>query len=133
MIRRPPRSTLFPYTTLFRSRHLHKGFRRVVLREFPSEFGGNRVHFGARLLDACSVVQPGHGLQVLAAAASAGQGKVVSQSRPHLRRAPSVAKRERLEALGQNADDLEWNLVENNVRPDHFWVCREAPYPVRVA
>src|SRR3989454_10982686 len=23
MIRRPPRSTLFPYTTLFRSRHIH--------------------------------------------------------------------------------------------------------------
>src|SRR3712207_8269437 len=25
MIRRPPRSTLFPYTTLFRSTHLHFG------------------------------------------------------------------------------------------------------------
>src|SRR3712207_7020616 len=25
MIRRPPRSTLFPYTTLFRSRYLHRG------------------------------------------------------------------------------------------------------------
>src|SRR2546423_6519467 len=25
MIRRPPRSTLFPYTTLFRSRHEHAG------------------------------------------------------------------------------------------------------------
>src|SRR2546422_10970150 len=25
MIRRPPRSTLFPYTTLFRSRHLRPG------------------------------------------------------------------------------------------------------------
>src|SRR5947209_14177944 len=25
MIRRPPRSTLFPYTTLFRSRRLHDG------------------------------------------------------------------------------------------------------------
>src|SRR2546429_5228281 len=25
MIRRPPRSTLFPYTTLFRSEHLHEG------------------------------------------------------------------------------------------------------------
>src|SRR2546426_7653989 len=25
MIRRPPRSTLFPYTTLFRSRHQHLG------------------------------------------------------------------------------------------------------------
>src|SRR3712207_8925621 len=31
MIRRPPRSTLFPYTTLFRSRHLH-GRDRVRLR-----------------------------------------------------------------------------------------------------
>src|SRR3712207_7097038 len=27
MIRRPPRSTLFPYTTLFRSRRLHVGGR----------------------------------------------------------------------------------------------------------
>src|SRR5687767_15415490 len=25
MIRRPPRSTLFPYTTLFRSEHAHEG------------------------------------------------------------------------------------------------------------
>src|SRR5258708_31549589 len=36
MIRRPPRSTLFPYTTLFRSRHLHclvhvADFQREVL------------------------------------------------------------------------------------------------------
>src|SRR2546428_13142545 len=29
MIRRPPRSTLFPYTTLFRSRHAAKTERRV--------------------------------------------------------------------------------------------------------
>src|SRR5260221_4995912 len=27
MIRRPPRSTLFPYTTLFRSLHRHRGAR----------------------------------------------------------------------------------------------------------
>src|SRR3712207_7098648 len=36
MIRRPPRSTLFPYTTLFRSRYPHgfidRGLNRVVLR-----------------------------------------------------------------------------------------------------
>src|SRR3712207_8868169 len=32
MIRRPPRSTLFPYTTLFRSRHLVPGMdRRPIL------------------------------------------------------------------------------------------------------
>src|SRR2546430_5457858 len=30
MIRRPPRSTLFPYTTLFRSNHLHR-FRDISL------------------------------------------------------------------------------------------------------
>src|SRR2546426_4888556 len=33
MIRRPPRSTLFPYTTLFRSRAIGEGARaRLVLR-----------------------------------------------------------------------------------------------------
>src|SRR2546426_2000691 len=30
MIRRPPRSTLFPYTTLFRSRHPRRGHHRGV-------------------------------------------------------------------------------------------------------
>src|SRR5476649_908039 len=37
MIRRPPRSTLFPYTTLFRSRHLDylkrtdvEGYRKII-------------------------------------------------------------------------------------------------------
>src|SRR2546426_8843067 len=33
MIRRPPRSTLFPYTTLFRSRH--DADTRAVLRPLP--------------------------------------------------------------------------------------------------
>src|SRR2546427_2493925 len=32
MIRRPPRSTLFPYTTLFRSRCRQRGLRRHGLR-----------------------------------------------------------------------------------------------------
>src|SRR2546423_6280599 len=32
MIRRPPRSTLFPYTTLFRSQQQRKGDRRRVVR-----------------------------------------------------------------------------------------------------
>src|SRR3712207_9011731 len=36
MIRRPPRSTLFPYTTLFRSRQEHGGWRRFL----PLEPGG---------------------------------------------------------------------------------------------
>src|SRR5256885_15409407 len=37
MIRRPPRSTLFPYTTLFRSRHVaHEiGLREDVMQVLP--------------------------------------------------------------------------------------------------
>src|SRR5256885_7468817 len=39
MIRRPPRSTLFPYTTLFRSRLSQ---RLVVLRRRAGRFGGDQ-------------------------------------------------------------------------------------------
>src|SRR2546430_7613624 len=36
MIRRPPRSTLFPYTTLFRSRQPLDGSHRSVVQTLPS-------------------------------------------------------------------------------------------------
>src|SRR5438128_9757196 len=38
VLRRPPRPTLFPYTTLFRSHHLERRFRQVVAD------GGERHH-----------------------------------------------------------------------------------------
>src|SRR5690242_20976103 len=38
MIRRPPRSTLFPYTTLFRS-----GLGRVALAKFSAHFTGRAL------------------------------------------------------------------------------------------
>src|SRR5256884_4935372 len=43
MIRRPPRSTLFPYTTLFRSPGVRAHPRRVVSRR-PVARGDPRVH-----------------------------------------------------------------------------------------
>src|SRR5438876_8086053 len=49
MIRRPPRSTLFPYTTLFRSSHWEAKVRRSddrfrdVLKEFRVELSGPLV------------------------------------------------------------------------------------------
>src|SRR2546426_10436698 len=46
MIRRPPRSTLFPYTTLFRSRYLEVaalGFRRVGERLLARDRGDEHV------------------------------------------------------------------------------------------
>src|SRR2546427_4755127 len=45
MIRRPPRSTLFPYTTLFRSRE--------------SEYQGSGCRLAWQLLPRSSVVKPG--------------------------------------------------------------------------
>src|SRR2546422_5310430 len=47
MIRRPPRSTLFPYTTLFRSR-LQKSFCHQPRREVRADSRERgRVHFAA--------------------------------------------------------------------------------------
>src|SRR2546427_8982046 len=40
MIRRPPRSTLFPYTTLFRSQAAHRG---ALLGREPGERRGERA------------------------------------------------------------------------------------------
>src|SRR3712207_7088314 len=39
MIRRPPRSTLFPYTTLFRSADAVPGLRRQRERQRPEQVG----------------------------------------------------------------------------------------------
>src|SRR2546422_1252489 len=56
MIRRPPRSTLFPYTTLFRSLRRLRAVRlrqdvpvvRVALRRVSQAEGGARDHEGRR-------------------------------------------------------------------------------------
>src|SRR2546430_3270393 len=48
MIRRPPRSTLFPYTTLFRSRTHARG-REGPRRAAAAARGGQRVRRGPRL------------------------------------------------------------------------------------
>src|SRR2546429_4378371 len=46
MIRRPPRSTLFPYTTLFRSRSRSRSSRaRSFSKMSASPTTANRVHF----------------------------------------------------------------------------------------
>src|SRR2546430_11427164 len=41
MIRRPPRSTLFPYTTLFRSRHARRPKHAFARQKTPPQ---NRLH-----------------------------------------------------------------------------------------
>src|SRR5207302_2559508 len=44
MIRRPPRSTLFPYTTLFRSPLLPKNFQRGLLADIELHFRQQGCH-----------------------------------------------------------------------------------------
>src|SRR2546429_6081689 len=91
MIRRPPRSTLFPYTTLFRSRLEPPGEPResgnpvVGARGEPREASPHAI-----VLRILRVPRPG-GLQVAHAAARIGCGKARSeehtselQSRLHL-------------------------------------------------
>src|SRR2546430_17294151 len=54
MIRRPPRSTLFPYTTLFRSGRDRLGLTRFRGRALPRSAGKVRgfLHHRAAVLDA---------------------------------------------------------------------------------
>src|SRR3712207_7713809 len=44
MIRRPPRSTLFPYTTLFRSLVVCAGYMHLLTRPFLDRFPVVNVH-----------------------------------------------------------------------------------------
>src|SRR5260370_5200922 len=58
MIRRPPRSTLFPYTTLFRSLDLVARLqgRRLALRSLLVRFDEFRLHVGSDRLGQAVVV-----------------------------------------------------------------------------
>src|SRR3989442_7688810 len=70
MIRRPPRSTLFPYTTLFRSRHRAPAVARRIDAE-PGEPGDLVGEIGiSRLLPLAAVRSEEHTSEL--------------QSRPHL-------------------------------------------------
>src|SRR2546430_10769940 len=48
MIRRPPRSTLFPYTTLFRSVSVGQPLADRFRAEAREQWHGNRAELGAR-------------------------------------------------------------------------------------
>src|SRR3989442_8329641 len=73
MIRRPPRSTLFPYTTLFRSPVLHEG-----LSPAPDS-SGPHDHFDAFLLQSLDRFLKEKGVEV-----RSEEHTSELQSRPHL-------------------------------------------------
>src|SRR3712207_8237970 len=61
MIRRPPRSTLFPYTTLFRSarKAFAIGRRQAVRGKGAERLARHRQRVGAQLLTPAFQVEPG--------------------------------------------------------------------------
>src|SRR3712207_7953167 len=65
MIRRPPRSTLFPYTTLFRS--VRGDVEGALLREQPAQGGVEAVEGRDRHVGSGLGVQDGDGLAVVGA------------------------------------------------------------------
>src|SRR3712207_7884097 len=74
MIRRPPRSTLFPYTTLFRSLWAGRGFSFKALAGVRAEWGPVRLTVAPELVQAANLdyrafelaVHPGAGLSFYA-------------------------------------------------------------------
>src|SRR3712207_7358091 len=84
MIRRPPRSTLFPYTTLFRSRASLCRARSggIRLHEYPLREGELA---GASYLQPARAVQRGHAAHAARAAASRSEEHTSElQSRQYL-------------------------------------------------
>src|SRR3712207_8564350 len=85
MIRRPPRSTLFPYTTLFRS-YLSRLMREEIAPLLPSTPGLSLVDYQATVLDRLANERIGDPLSRLARRGSTRSEEHTSelQSRQYL-------------------------------------------------
>src|SRR3712207_7194131 len=63
MIRRPPRSTLFPYTTLFRSIHIRNAVHAVYFEYLSySESGWADILFGVKAVPWVHIILVSHGI-----------------------------------------------------------------------
>src|SRR6266702_4406905 len=109
MIRRPPRSTLFPYTTLFRSRRTEKSRGRAFepARHIFSRFrcaigkvGGGEFHFGESLRQLRVGLVRGGNFARQIASWRAAQAKRKNQLAGH------AVEQERLANLGGDGDDV---------------------------
>src|SRR3712207_7073389 len=84
MIRRPPRSTLFPYTTLFRSDDTREAHRRVVAARRFEHSVARREDRGQELLRAGLAIRTGHGHDGGSEAARSEEHTSELQSRQYL-------------------------------------------------
>src|SRR5260370_37088847 len=96
MIRRPPRSTLFPYTTLFRRQLGHRHFLQAEVLVGRQPFGPGRKH---DLFDGGRT----HGPPPTTRAATEA-----SRTRRHWRAAPSALRTTQLSILANLKPDVPW-------------------------
>src|SRR2546422_4151952 len=85
MIRRPPRSTLFPYTTLFRSSKLsagHRSLRRCAAGHIRPRSTQERTTMLKRLVVSCAIAALQHGRSLLGRRSEEHTSEL--QSRLHL-------------------------------------------------
>src|SRR3989449_11083463 len=110
MIRRPPRSTLFPYTTLFRSSHDRDDRHRPTQASGPLLHAGprQRLHLLLEMADAVPHAAPIHFQFRLAGSASADAPR-----QPRHRRAVSGEARQEIPQLRE----LHLQLALTAVRP----------------
>src|SRR2546427_5156679 len=101
MIRRPPRSTLFPYTTLFRS-------------------GGRAMHLDARMV----ALQHGTGCQEAEAEAEAHGGiHVLGRGNALVDEGEGLARQRMLHAVGQKADRKSTRLNSSHSQISYAVFC----------
>src|SRR3712207_8068908 len=93
MIRRPPRSTLFPYTTLFRSSFLEIGVDDAgTLGRFPALMVGPSLYFHLAGGDEGLEIEQGIGLLDEAVDTTLRQTKLLEEDRKSTRLNSSHAK-----------------------------------------
>src|SRR2546422_5007587 len=84
MIRRPPRSTLFPYTTLFRSQHRVHSHRSFSTQRNPTDDGLNRAGEAATPPDTTSSRTTSAAASAVSSAVRSEEHTSELQSRLHL-------------------------------------------------
>src|SRR5256886_6673089 len=84
MIRRPPRSTLFPYTTLFRSIESSKAFAKEVMRRAGIPTAASQTFHDERLHVPADVGERGKGVVVCTTRERSEEHTSVLQSQSNL-------------------------------------------------
>src|SRR5690349_24621774 len=69
---------------------------------------------------------------MLAGSARVRQGAVVPKRNPYIWRAPCVREGTRFEALWKNADDLEWNLIQQDRPANCIRITAKTTDPIRI-